>query len=209
MRLLIALVVLSASVLGATIQGNIYDYSLEPMTDVVVTVDSSPRQQIIAKDGSYSFELPDGQYTITANFVENGLLRYSTSESIEVSGDGVYTLDILMFPALDDEAGLADFEIGLDEEESRFPRYFWALLIAVFAAGLLWYFKRKKSEPEADETYEKVLAIIRKKRRITQKDIRNAVPMSEAKISLVISELEDKGLIRKIKKGRGNIIILN
>jgi len=45
--------------------------------------------------------------------------------------------------------------------------------------------------------------------RTTQKDIRRQFPLSEAKISLMIAELEDKGLIKKIKKGRGNIIVLN
>lgn len=52
-----------------------------------------------------------------------------------------------------------------------------------------------------------VLNIIKKNTRITQKDLRNQIPLSEAKISLIISDLEDKGMIRKIKKGRGNILI--
>ena len=44
--------------------------------------------------------------------------------------------------------------------------------------------------------------------RTTQKDIRKQIPLSEAKISLMVSELEAKGKVQKIKKGRGNIIIL-
>ena len=44
--------------------------------------------------------------------------------------------------------------------------------------------------------------------RTTQKYIRKQIPLSEAKISLMIAELEHKGIIEKIKKGRGNIIIL-
>ena len=44
--------------------------------------------------------------------------------------------------------------------------------------------------------------------RATQKDIRKNMPLSEAKISLMIAELQHKGTIEKIKKGRGNIIIL-
>ncbi len=42
----------------------------------------------------------------------------------------------------------------------------------------------------------------------TQKEIRKRFPLSEAKISLMISELEAEGHIEKIKKGRGNIILL-
>ena len=45
--------------------------------------------------------------------------------------------------------------------------------------------------------------------RTTQKDIRKKIPLSEAKISLMISELESSGDVKKIKKGRGNIIVLN
>ncbi|MHC1584962.1 MAG: helix-turn-helix transcriptional regulator, partial [Candidatus Syntropharchaeia archaeon] len=32
--------------------------------------------------------------------------------------------------------------------------------------------------------------------------------LSEAKISLMITDLENRGLVTKIKKGRGNVIIL-
>jgi len=44
--------------------------------------------------------------------------------------------------------------------------------------------------------------------RMTQKDIRKEIPLSEAKISLMVSELEERGDVKKIKKGRGNIIII-
>ncbi|PIU72321.1 hypothetical protein COS79_03525, partial [Candidatus Woesearchaeota archaeon CG06_land_8_20_14_3_00_33_13] len=47
------------------------------------------------------------------------------------------------------------------------------------------------------------------KGRVTQKEIRKQIPLSEAKISLMITELEDKGIVKRIKKGRGNIIILS
>ncbi len=38
-------------------------------------------------------------------------------------------------------------------------------------------------------------------------DIRKNFPYSEAKISLMIDELEAKGLVKKVKKGRGNLIL--
>jgi uncharacterized membrane protein len=52
-----------------------------------------------------------------------------------------------------------------------------------------------------------VLAFIRSHKRVTQKEIRKSFPMSEAKISLIITDLESQGKVRKIKKGRGNVII--
>jgi len=44
--------------------------------------------------------------------------------------------------------------------------------------------------------------------RMTQIDLRGRLNCSEAKVSLMITDLEDRGLVRKVKKGRGNIILL-
>ena len=54
-----------------------------------------------------------------------------------------------------------------------------------------------------------VLNVIRESGgRINQVELRQKLPYSEAKVSLMISDLEDRGLVRKIQKGRGNIIVL-
>ncbi|KAF5412073.1 MAG: hypothetical protein C5S43_02410 [Candidatus Methanocomedens sp.] len=45
--------------------------------------------------------------------------------------------------------------------------------------------------------------------RLTQKDLRSKMKCSEAKVSLMVTDLEDRGLLRKVKQGRGNIILLN
>jgi len=56
---------------------------------------------------------------------------------------------------------------------------------------------------------QEVLSIIRgHEGRITQKDLRLRLNCSEAKASLMVTDLEDRGLVRKMKKGRGNVIIL-
>ena len=44
--------------------------------------------------------------------------------------------------------------------------------------------------------------------RMTQKDLRARLNCSEAKVSLMITDLENRGLVHKVKKGRGNIILL-
>ena len=60
-----------------------------------------------------------------------------------------------------------------------------------------------------DENVKKIIDILKKEGgRMNQKDLRKMFAMSEAKMSLLIAELEHKGRIEKIKKGRGNIIIL-
>jgi uncharacterized membrane protein len=54
-----------------------------------------------------------------------------------------------------------------------------------------------------------VLDVIRgHKGRITQKDLRSRLKYSEVKVSLLLSELEKRELIKKFKNGRENIVIL-
>ena len=45
--------------------------------------------------------------------------------------------------------------------------------------------------------------------RLKQKTLRTMMPISESKLSLILDELQDNGIIRSAKKGRGNVIILN
>ncbi|HEY3362306.1 MAG TPA: MarR family transcriptional regulator [Methanosarcina sp.] len=65
-----------------------------------------------------------------------------------------------------------------------------------------------KNPPLSTELRE-VLDIVRGHRgRITQKDLRNRLHYSEVKVSLLLSELEKRGLIKKLKYGRENIVTL-
>ena len=64
------------------------------------------------------------------------------------------------------------------------------------------------SIPLPDDLKEVIEILSRSDGRITQKDLRGKLRCSEAKVSLMIADLEARGLIQKIKKGRGNIIIL-
>ncbi|MFC1686884.1 helix-turn-helix transcriptional regulator [Nanoarchaeota archaeon] len=69
--------------------------------------------------------------------------------------------------------------------------------------------EEQSSSSESDQV-EKTLEIIKQNDgRITQKELRKEMMhLSEAKISLIITELEHKGKVEKIKKGRGNVVIL-
>ncbi len=54
-----------------------------------------------------------------------------------------------------------------------------------------------------------VISIIRShKGQITQKELRSRLNYSEVKVSTMLSELEKRGLIKKLKNGRENIVIL-
>ena len=66
----------------------------------------------------------------------------------------------------------------------------------------------KRSSPLSTDLRE-ILDVIRgHKGRITQKDLRSKLEYSEVKVSLMLSELEKRGLIKKFKNGRENIVIL-
>ncbi|MFH1722577.1 MAG: hypothetical protein ABH950_08255 [Candidatus Altiarchaeota archaeon] len=69
----------------------------------------------------------------------------------------------------------------------------------------------KTSYVSLPEDLAKAMDVIQKEGgRITQKELRRKMNyFSEAKMSLLITDLEDRKLIRKIKKGRGNILIAN
>ena len=68
--------------------------------------------------------------------------------------------------------------------------------------------ENSKKEEEMDEDLNNIYNIIKKEKRITQKELRKDSILSEAKISLIITQLEKENKIQKIKKGRINIIIL-
>ena len=70
---------------------------------------------------------------------------------------------------------------------------------------------RKNADTKNLDKYAKQVLDLLKKRgnRLTQKEIRDEIPeIGGTKISLIIAELEAIGKVKKIKRGRGNVIIL-
>ena len=66
----------------------------------------------------------------------------------------------------------------------------------------------RKKLPLSTELLE-ILDLIRShKGRITQKDLRSKLDYSEVKVSLLLSELEKRGKIKKFRNGRENIVLL-
>jgi len=209
--------ILINSCLAATIHGTVYDDMLDVRTDAIVEVDSVPQQRVVAKDGTYKFSLPTGSYTITTKY--DGQIA---EESITIKEDGDYVLDLFLFPSFEEEdelikeIGELDIEDEYFEEESKNTSLIAAISAVLFIAAVLFYFVRankptiKSGIEDIEDETKKYLDFIKKQGgRTTQKEIRKNFPMSEAKISLIISELEHNGKIKKIRKGRSNIIILN
>ncbi len=228
---------------SATVHGTVYYwFTLEPLSNVIVEVNTTPRQTQVATDGNYSFNLPAGSYTITASYWQDNALLYYAEENLTIlDTGGDYIVDLLAFPIFDendipiDNDLIPDFpdntdnnlppDIGPNDTGSDW----FAVLVVVAAgavtAGVFYYLKsrpKKKSaeakvaEPPApvkivglpDDLNDIVEKIREAGGRINQLELRQKLPYSEAKVSLMLADLESRGLVRKIKKGRGNIIIL-
>ncbi len=202
--------------LAATIKGEVYDFSLKKLTNIIIEINTAPAQRMISNDGSYSFNVPKGDYIITAKTSQKEII---TSENITINEEGIYTLDLISFIDLEEEdlTNETDPDISKDLDNLDKTNYIWLILgILLIVCGILIYYKKiyKKSKTKYEENIEesdlknKILEVLKKEQRISQKELRKLFPYSEAKISLVLTELEAKGKIEKIKKGRTNVIIL-
>lgn len=229
----------------ATVHGAIYEWgTFEPLENVIVEVNSTPSQSMLARYGLYSFNLAPGDYVISASYYRNNVLLYRAQEEITIKGSGDYVLDIIFLPTFYDPGidesdftelnELADLAESEDGGRSSFSYGTLSLMILTalaFAAGTYLLSVRRKVSltmaedeihnvdepiPDMDAGYaalpddlrEMVSVISRNGGRITQKDLRGSLRHSEAKISLMVSDLEDRGLVRKFKKGRGNVVFL-
>lgn len=230
----------------ASIHGAVYEWnSFDLLEDVIVEVNSTPPQSMLAKYGIYSFNLEPGDYLITASFYDGNDRAAYTEEEISIIGDGDYVMDLFLLPAyydatfndtefseLNEIANLADAN---DRRTSLFSQsmIFALIFIALLSVGGYYFVKQRSvtsiSEDEShdishenfapimpedkwqelpDDLKEVIDIIVKNDGRITQKELRTKVKHSEAKVSLMISDLESRGLVRKFKKGRGNVIIL-
>lgn len=223
----VAILLMLALVSGAeaaVITGNVYEWStLEPISDVIVEINTVPAQSIVVKSGSYTFNTPPGTYTIEAKYYRQNLLEYHTIEEVTITGDGEFTLDLIMFPTLDVEEFFESDDLSVDElfqeprpMENRSPIILMGAAVAFLAVLILIYlrFKPKKSEVQwlVDDTLpedlERLLTLLDKSGgRATQKELRKMLDLSEAKVSLMITDLQSRGLVIKIKKGRGNVVV--
>src|SRR3989338_742612 len=215
---LLTILLLVESSYATTIHGTIYDWSLNKITTAVVEINTQPNQQAVAKNGSYSFNVPNGKYLLTGRLLNKNTTIAYAQENVTVSSDGSYIVDLILFP--DVEEGLENFDIDLSEEiiddkenSQVLLLIFMVLFVSGIVVGFMYYFKTRKADikeekVEYDDLEDLIKIIKQEGGRTTQKEIRKQIPLSEAKISLMIAELEHKGVIEKIKKGRGNIIIL-
>ena len=229
LMVLTALIILQTAD-AATIEGTVYDWNLEPVINAKVNANSTPKQIIIAKTGEYSLTLNEGFYEIKAT-APNG---DEIAETITVADEGEYNLDLIILPSIEDPEDIFnESEIQVEDDIFQENNTNYALITGVIAvmiimtvAAIFFLFsfmkkrekevkeeiitlKKEMQQKEVDPELAKLVEAIKNAGgRTTQKELRKQFPSSEAKISLMITELEKKGLIDKIKKGRGNVLVL-
>jgi len=265
---IVALAVSASHASCAVVHGTAYEWStFEALENVIVEVNSTPPQFLVASSGNYSFDLPEGGYTIRAEYYQNNVLEYCAEENITILRDGEFVLDLLMFPPIEEEFLYEEINISEElydygepdetEDGGVSPVFLYAItILAIVIAGYAVFLRKKSNSgepgsergvgvdvevgdvgynipddvsepqppieppepleppespepPELPSDLREVISIVRGSGgRITQKDLRTRLSCSEAKVSLMVTDLTDRGLVKKVKKGRGNVIIL-
>lgn len=211
---LVACCLCTSTVSAALIQGTVYDFDLQK-SKAIVKIDTVPVQTYVTEDGTYVFEVSEGNYTLNAKMRTGGQVIAEASENIIVADAGTYNVDLILFPILGDDIEDIDIDEELfpEEEESGTMVLLVILLLLLLAAVLIYVFRVsklvKKDEKIADqlEADAEVLAYIERHKHLNQRELVKQFPMSEAKMSLILTALENKGKIKKIRKGRSNVII--
>jgi len=295
--ILLVLPLLMTASAGATIHGVVYEWNtFQPLENVIVEVNSTPVQSMVCTYGTYSFELPQGNYKITASYFEDSTLSYYAEDLINITDDGNYVLDLLLFPEYyqsttstngsGNVSSLGQSTISQNVTASKTSSISTNTLLITISILLVAFILLKHStgqkttpiekhhvvkhdkveekviltpkpvqlpesveksevgseeseidseessddstelvitEPEQTETItvddipkgpipadlQEILDIIRSQGgRMTQKDLRSKLKYSEGKVSLMLFDLEKRGMIQKFKRGRGNVILL-
>ena len=235
--LILLITSLISGVQAAKVNGTVYEWSdfEKPLKNVVVELEkNSTRVQLdISQTGYYEFDhLSPGNYVIKAKYYRNNILEYAGEENVSIeNADDFKNIDMLLFPPTDSEVEyLGDInltgETGIKREDYLNENALIILLL-VFSVAIAFYLVRKRKnipgkpgektaplpeDPASEQELPQDLKnlydlILGMGGRTTQKDLRKKMSCSEAKVSLMITDLEDRGLIKKIKKGRSNIII--
>jgi uncharacterized membrane protein len=222
---------------AATVHGTIYAWSdfEKPLKNIILEINSIPIQSKVSTDGTYVFDnLSPGNYTIKAKYFRNNVLELAEEEEIQIiESEGKFNIDLLLFPPIDSELEyLGDINLtgNLELKGESDPNYYIILVFILIAAGIVIFYTSWKKKTTAavevsnesitqqptampittelpEDLHELYALILKKGGRVTQKDLRGDMKCSEAKVSLMLDDLEDRGYIKKIKKGRSNIII--
>ena len=225
------------AVFAATLEGKVFAWqTLDPLNGAVIDFNSIPKQRIISENGDYRVGLETGSYEIQAVYYESEVPLLYALEEIEIKTDGAFVFDLILFPISEQDLNrLRILGAGKEfPEKQGNPMVLVIVLVLLTIALSLFLFFRKQKQIEEEKklhrTTEKIEQVVEEKtteekkldkyalevidvlkrsgNRLTQKELREKVSVGEAKVSLIVAELEQLGIVKKIKQGRGNIVVL-
>lgn len=234
LRLLLALVLVHTLVHATTITGQIYDGdSMQLLNGTLIMIEDNAGNVIVQKMFNEKYELivPDGNYTLRAYYYSNGSLEQYTDHNFQTCEENM-EFDLILIP-YELQALVPGFQPPptpnqqqTEEDNAIYSIILSIALLAMGAAIIYFYLTKKKKDiskettketgtneraddMELDDDCKQVLRILKENEgRIIQREVREIVNFSESKMSLIISELELAGHIKKIRKGRENILKL-
>lgn len=229
----ILFLILSLTLLhSTTISGEVFNGdSLKPMNSTILTIEDGSGHILLQRliDSPYSVDVQPGSYTIRGYQFDNGTLVYYADYQVQISSDNMQ-LDLVLLPyelqmlspgfvppPAVNPSNIINGNNG--KTENIYP---YLLILSVLLILAYWFFIRKsdkqhhpkiqeenQQENEPDEDCQKVIIILKENDgRMVQKELREITGFSETKMSLIVTELEVSGYIKKIKRGRGNILKL-
>ncbi|MEW6035242.1 MAG: hypothetical protein AB1529_01400 [Candidatus Micrarchaeota archaeon] len=204
--LLLALIGMASA---AYVYGDIYQQDLQKLNRTAIRIEGRFTYQLVTDKANYSIFLPEGDYAISASSSDSGAGELRSLEKVSV-GPEDQRVDLVLRPALRAEYAL------------------FLLALCAIAVIFLWSSRRwgkaagqengrkperASQEPVAEQKFEldedakSVLRVLDgMEGRATQKEIKETLKFSDAKLSLILTELEQTGHVRKFKRGRANII---
>jgi uncharacterized membrane protein len=237
MRVLFGALLLFSLLNATLVEGEAYSIdSIFPLPGVIFKAVGPITVQEVLGEGNYSVELPPGQYKISAYYYVDGELMYYVQENIIVEGEWMH-YDLVLFPQdeFEEVVPFVSYEIGdVPVEEIEPPAgdgimqaMAGIIIVLFFMLGfVLYYFVFNKQANEAvagmgeskphavfrkelDPEEKEVLEILKKSEGMsTQKELRGILKCTDSKMSLLISSLEARGLVKRIKRGREKIVKL-
>ena len=228
MKKFLALMLNLTLLFSVTLFGEIFEAEgFTKLNNTIIKISGDTTLQITAQQ-NYSMELPQGNYTLTAFYYDSNKLRYYAQERLTLNQE-IMQFDLVLLP--EELRNIIPVETDLKEDVTipqekqndaagglELSQILLSLALGtiLFLVGYTYLHKKQAirqdselSPNEVDDDCGKVLKILKENEgRMNQKEIRDILNFSETKMSLVVAELESMNKIKKIKKGRENILKL-
>lgn len=234
MRSLALFLILLTLLHPTTISGEIFNGdNFQRLNNTQITVEDLNGIVLIQQvfHEQYQLEVPDGTYTLRAYYYVNGTLEYYAEHHFQASEEFMQ-FDLVLLPyelqiLLPDsppppQSNTTNETVPPDNPPEEPPDYslLYGAVIAVIVLVIayLLYTRLSSSTPKEpteetayslDKDSRKVLKILKEQEgRMYQRELREILKYSETKMSLLITELETQGYIKRIKRGRDNLLKL-